>query len=147
MTIIWDCDPIPLSFNGDCMVVNIVNQEPLGYWGHASRNKWGNAYFGDYIMNADDDDVYVPDAMEKIRNCVKEQKLYIFKMTFGDTVYWRRPSIEMANIGTPCGVYPNRIPIPQWGLRYGGDFEFYDQLSKTIAVEFCDHIIYKVRNV
>lgn len=145
ITILWDSDPFLLFNNGPSTIVQIVNHEPLGFWGHASRNKWQKYYFGDFIMNADDDDIYVPDAMEKIRSCVKENKLYLFKMTFGETTFWRTQNIEIANIGTPCGVYPNRIPVPEWGLRYGGDFDFYDRFSKTIDVEFCDHVIYNIK--
>lgn len=145
ITLLWDAPPIELDVKSECRVINFYNQEPLGYWGHGSRNHWSKWYFGDYIMNADDDDVYLPDAMEHIRAKCTEKKLYIFKMIYGDTLFWRTPVIEMANIGTPCGVYPNRIALPEWGLFYGGDFQFYDQLSKTLPVEFCDNIIYRVK--
>lgn len=146
LTIIWDSEPFALDIKSDCQVVTIQNPEPLGYWGHGSRTKWQKFLFGDYIMNADDDDVYTPDAMEKVRECCVDRKLYMFKMQFEHTVVWKERAIAIANIGTPCGVYPKLWDLPDWAFEYGGDFKFYEALSKVLDVEFCDHIIYKIKD-
>ena len=52
---------------------------PEGNFGHPLLNRHMNTLDGDFIMFADDDDRYVPDAFEYIRNTVIEKKLYIFK--------------------------------------------------------------------
>ena len=123
----------------------LVNHSNLGHWGHASRNKFQNGLQGDFIINADDDDTFLPDAMEKIRKHCTEEKLYIFQMNFNGTLIPKNHKIEFANIGTPCGVIPNTQNLPDWWLRYGGDFDFYNALSKQMDYEFIDEVIYKVR--
>jgi len=145
LTIIWDSKPIDLRIDSNCQVITIQNEKPLGYWGHVSRSRWQNSLPGDYIMNADDDDVYMHNAMDIIKENCTEEKLYIFQMLVnGITTIPKYPKIEMANIGTPCGVYP-KINLPEWKTIYGGDFEFYNELSKKMDYEFIDKIIYIVK--
>ena len=62
LTIIWDCQPMSLQIDSNCKVISLHNPEPLGFWGHGSRNRWQDELPGDYFMNADDD-VYTKDAM------------------------------------------------------------------------------------
>lgn len=145
LTLIWDSAPTEVVFKGDCNVIQILNEKPLGHWGHASRTRWQNALPGDYLINGDDDDMFAEGAMEAIRNHCTEDKLYVFKMSMNDyAVLPREPQISMANIGTPCGVYKPG-GLPEWKLEYGGDFKFYEALSKVKEPVFIDHIIYKVR--
>jgi len=129
-----------------CNIVLIQNSEVKGYMGHGSRTFFQNKLFGDYLMNADDDDYYLPDAMESIRSVCKEEKLYIFKMADEKREIPFVPSLTESNIGTPCGVIPNNSNLPMWGERYGGDFDFYNNLSKQVRFEFVDKVIYKIRN-
>lgn len=143
LTFLWDCQAIPLQINSECKVINIQNPEPLGFWGHGSRNKWQSFLPGDYHMNADDDDYYMPNAMEIVREHCTEDHLYVFKMQVGDRIIPRIPVLEMSNIGTPCGVYKPHS-LQTWRHEYGGDFHFYNDLSKTRPVQFIDKIIYQV---
>ena len=129
-----------------CNINIIQNSEVKGYNGHGSRTFFQNSLFGDYIMNADDDDYYESDAMEFIRSKCTEDKLYIFKMANETKTIPNVPSLTESNIGTPCGVISNRRNLPNWGERYGGDFDFYNTLSKQMNFEFVDKIIYKIRN-
>lgn len=145
LTIIWDCKPISLQIDSNCQVITIQNEKPLGYWGHASRTRWQNSLPGDYIMNADDDDVYMHDAIRTVREYCTEDKLYVFQMLVnGTTIIPSRHTIEMANIGTPCGVYPS-VGLPEWKPIYGGDFEFYNELAKKIEPVFINKLIYIVK--
>lgn len=145
LTIIWDCQPIALQIDSKCKVILIQNDEPLGFWGHGSRTRWQNELPGDYLMNADDDDEYFPTAMETVRSHCKEEKLYVFKMMKSNIVIPFTEEIKLGNIGTPCGVYPNTKDLPDWGGFYGGDFQFYFQLSMQLPVEFVKRVIYLVR--
>lgn len=144
ITIIWDSQPVAVQVNSSCQVIQIQNEKPLGSWGHGSRTRWQDSLPGDYLMNADDDDIYTEDAMTHIREHCIEDKLYVFQMAVDLHVCPRYHKIEMANIGTPCGVYKPG-GLPSWDPVYGGDFMFYDKLSKIKEVEFIDKVIYKVR--
>lgn len=130
-----------------CTIILISNAIKLGYWGHASRNKWQNLLPGDYIMNADDDDRYTDGTFKKIRETIKEKKLYIFKHEDNGNFAWSIEGlVELGNIGTSCGVIPNTHDLPDWELVYGGDATFYIELSKRMECVWVDHVIYKVKN-
>lgn len=145
LTIIWDADPIDLKIETKAKISQIVNQTPLGYWGHGSRNYWQDKLPGDFFMNADDDDEYTPGAMDAIRKNVKEKMLYVFKFYHHGAVVPREQKVYVGNIGTSCGVYPKIDGLPKWEYEYGGDGRFYENLAKLLPVEFVDHIIYNVR--
>ena len=50
------------------------------------------------------------------------------------------------DIGTPNGIIPFYLAgKAEWGLRYGGDFDYYNALQKEVKnVVFLDEIIYTV---
>ena len=153
LTIICDCkltNVLPkieeCLQRAECNISIIQNSVPKGFFGHGSRTFFQNSLFGDYIMNADDDDYYVSNAMELIRETCTENKLYIFKMDNGTRVIPFVPSITESNIGTPCGIIPNNRNLPMWDERYGGDFGFYNNLSKQMPIQFVDKVIYKIKN-
>ena len=130
-----------------CTITHISNSKKLGYWGHASRNKWQNTLPGDVLINCDDDDRYTEGAFDKIREIVKEKKLYIFKHEDNGNFAWSIEGlVELGNIGTSCGVIPNTHDLPDWELVYGGDATFYIELAKRLPCEWVDHVIYKVKN-
>lgn len=153
LTIICDCkltDVLPKITecldHAVCNINIVQNSEVKGFYGHNSRNFFQNNLFGDYILNADDDNYYVSDAMEAIRNTCKENKLYIFKCfaygrTFPDALI-----VEEGNIDTSCGAIPNNRNLPIWTERYGGDFDFYNSLIGQLEYEFVDKIIYRMRD-
>jgi hypothetical protein len=147
LTILWDCQPRDLQINSKCQVISIHNKEPLGYWGHGSRNRWQDELPGDYLMNGDDDDVYTPDAMDKIRKVCTEHKLYIFQFNYSGVRIPDGKEIKVGNIGTSCGVYPRIKKLPIWEHRYGGDGEFYIALSKMLPYEHIKEVIYLVNRL
>lgn len=146
ITIIWDGgNPNDFMVETKATKISIVNDQPLGHWGHGSRTKWQKYLPGDYFINADDDDAFTPDAMLEIRKNCTDDKLYIFKMLVNNSIKLpAEPVIALANIGTPCGVY-KPYNLPDWVFEYGGDYRFYKELSNTRDTVFIDHVIYKVR--
>lgn len=135
-------------FNGYvCKLIIIYENDNLGYWGHGIRNKYQKQLDGDYILHADDDDIYMENSMSIIRKNIKDfNKMYLFKFyhDFSKGIsFWRVPEIKLNNIGTPCGSIPN-IPdkMGTWGYKYGGDFDFYN--SCEFDYEFVDDYIYMV---
>ena len=128
-------------------VNHILNQgEQKWKYGHPLINENINSLEGDFIMFADDDDRYVPDAFEYIRNTVTEKKLYIFKHKWGGTVNWASKHFEVGNIGKCVGVIPNTKNLPLFHEDIFGDGIFYSDISKIFEYEFIDKIIYKVRD-
>lgn len=128
-----------------CNVNIIVEEENLGYWGHGIRNKH-NYLNGDFIYHVDDDDILYEDTFDIIRkHCVDNDIIYIFKITLeNNKVVWKNKIIKEGEISTQSGVIPMNINKRGfWSLRYGGDFDYYNNLSKEYNILFIDKIIYK----
>lgn len=137
------------NFTGySCNLEVIYESENLGYYGHGVRNKYQTRLKGDYILHADDDDIYGDNSIESVKKSIREKggKMLLFKIydPHKNKYYWETPVLALNNIGTPCGAIPN---IPQkmgrWGLRYGGDFDFYNTCK--FEYEFIDQLIYLVK--
>jgi len=131
----------------NCTKLLIENAHPLGWWGHGSRNKWQKTLPGAFHLHADDDDLYLPDAFEKIRRHVRtlDARLYIFRMIRRwDGVVNLIPPMSVTHpsqirpraVSTQCGVIR---AIPQlyqdWAYLYGGDGHFYKALVETFGYE------------
>lgn len=130
-------------FNFKCRVTHHRTEKPLGYWGHGIRTAYQNSLEGDYITNADDDDMYVDGAFDYIREVIKkDNKLYVFKVKDGETTLWNFPELAISNVGTSCGVIPNTGNLPDWGFFWGGDGQFHIDCSKIMPYEFVDYIHY-----
>lgn len=139
--------------NGHKSKINIIEQSPnLGYWGHGIRNKYQGILEPKttFILNADDDDVYVQGSFKKLRElCSNPNTLYIAKfLVRSKNVIVPSQSIKISqdDIGTPCGIIPFSIANNStWEHRYGGDFNYYDNIQKHCQqIKFLDFIIYYV---
>lgn len=142
LSILWDCPPRGIAVDSPCTVISIKNAHPLGAWGHGSRTRWQAMLPGDYHLNADDDDVYTPNAMADIREHCTEDKLYIFQLLWNrNFLIPNKHEIFLGNISTQCGVY-KPYNLPDWPPVYGGDCTFYENLAKFREVKWIDKIIY-----
>lgn len=108
---------------------SIVFHAPMAKdWGHTLRNQYSKLARGDYVLHIDDDDCYIPGALDKVRKECKESagRLVVFGMCTAGGVVPREKDLRFRNIGTPNGAIPN---IPHrwgtWANRHGGDFDFY----------------------
>ena len=133
--------------------INIIEQSPnLGFYGHAVRNNYQGIlnHKTTFIMNADDDDYYVTGTFNKLRRmCHNSNTLYIakfYKKSNSVIVPSILGQIIQDDIGTPCGIIPfDMANKSTWELKYGGDFDYYNNLKKHIStIEFLDLIIYIV---
>lgn len=132
-----------LNFN--CTVNIIVEKDNLGYWGHGIRNKHNNL-LGDFVYHIDDDDILYDDTFINIRkHCNDINVIYIFKiMLKNNKVIWKKKDIEKNYISTQSGIIPTIINRDgYWELKYGGDYDFYKNLSNKYLCIFIDKIIYK----
>ena len=140
-----------LKLHFKCTVSIIVNSEKLGFNGHASISKYQNNLVGDFIIHADDDDTYTENAFDIIRkNVTDKETLYFFKMKdIHGNQYWNNQTIQngiqIGNISKQNGVIPNIKILPDWGLFYEGDGQFYIDITKTLFAnnyKFIDEVIY-----
>jgi hypothetical protein len=137
---------------GTDAAVHIYDQTPnLGYHGHGIRNAYQNRLptKTTYVMHADDDDVYTPNAFSILRQqCADPNSLYVAQMNDDKgNILPSESRIVMGKIGTPCGVVPfARAGDSVWAHQYGGDCKYYLGLEAAgVPVKFLKHVIYKVR--
>jgi hypothetical protein len=131
--------------NFKCTFNIIIEYENLGYWGHGIRNKYKDLR-GDFIYHIDDDDSIYNNTFDIIRyHCKDLNTIYIFKiMLENNTIVWKEKIIKHAQISTQSGVIPMHMNKNGFfGLFYGGDYEYYNNLSKKYNILFIDKIIYK----
>ena len=128
-----------------CKINIIIEHKNLGYWGHGIRNKY-NDLEGDFIYHIDDDDIIYDDTFYNIRKyCIQQNTIYIFKIILeNNSIIWKKHEIEKSKISTQSGVIPSYINKEgYWDLKYGGDYNFYKNLSEKFNTIFIDKIIYK----
>jgi hypothetical protein len=126
-----------------CKTNVIFNQENLGFWGHGLRNKY-NDLPGDFIMHGDDDDYYLPNALQDIRNnCLNKDTLYFFPFLKIKKKIFSNPFI-LGAIGTPSGIVPSKInKCGNWKYIRGGDYHFYKSIEKLAKnIQYIDIPIY-----
>ena len=132
-----------------CKVKQYYEPIALKYWGHGIRNKYANLLDKtDFVMHGDDDDIYLPNSIQHIKNnCKNKNTLYIYKLQNGNNITTKIPVIRIGNIGTPSGIIPFELnKKSKWGYFYGGDGAFYENLVPiTEKIVFMDYIIYKIR--
>lgn len=120
-----------------------------GFWGHPILNKYKDLE-GDFVLYADDDDQYAPDAFTKIRkHCVDPEYLYIFAIYNNQQHYciFHPSAIAGGLISKQSGVIPIQyLKYGHWGLHYAGDLEFYNSLQRHIKkIKFINELIYFIR--
>jgi uncharacterized RmlC-like cupin family protein len=139
----------PIALNTESRGHVHIRHEPvaLGFWGHGVRMAYASRLEKtDFVMHADDDDVYAPDSFDALREqCLDPNTLYIAKVynTTRKTFVPSYPQIVNTNISTQCGIIPYELNIKGiWGFWYGGDFTFYDSIQTFAPVVFLDTVIY-----
>lgn len=128
----------------------IVQRDATGDWGATPRTRGQEAATGTHILWMDDDDVYTPGAIARIRAAVAKNpaRPHLFRIRreerFND-VLWREPRVAVGNVSTQMFCVPNdRGRLGKWGVRYEGDFDFInDTLSKypVGSVIFIDDVV------
>ena len=120
-----------------CKVNIIIEPYNLGFYGHGIRNKH-NYLEGDFIMHADDDDFYLPNSFKMLRKlCNDPDMIYIFmfEAKTGRNIF--NTEFKVGSIGTPAGIIPQKYNTKgYWGLRNGGDGDFYIELSNQFSKNF-----------
>jgi hypothetical protein len=133
------------KFTANINIIDETNSEICCY-GYRILNKYINDLDGDYIMFGDDDDRFVDNIFNYIKNVCVDEKLYIFKHKWGSTINWTEKEVVLGNIGQCMCVIPNTKNFPKFTEDVFGDGLFYEEISKNFEVEFIDKIIYLVRD-
>lgn len=99
----------------------------------------GQGHHGDFLLFADDDNMYAPGFAEQVKDVVSSDTLspYFFRGYFEHTqeTLWKTPEITFANIDTMCAVLP--VPLlsrvhSKWGEHIAGDYAFFIQLIDEV---------------
>ena len=118
--------------------------DDAGDAGDTPRNSAMPRARGTHLAFLDDDDVYAPDALEKMRRFAREHpgRIGIFKMKHpAGTTHWRdgEPVLRYANVSTQTFLVPN-VPgkLGRWqegrprpgGGVYAGDYVFITETAE-----------------
>ena len=103
---------------------------------------------GDYLMFMDDDDEYVPDALQIVRDTIalNPGRPHLFCMeTVEGRILWHDREVRDGNVSTQMIVVPN-VALPPWGDRYAGDLDFIEGAVVTLGRPvWCDQVIARLR--
>lgn len=115
-------------------------------WGGTPRNIGIAKAGGRYLAFMDDDDIYLPGALDAIRRAAMENPLVplIFRMKHCDKIIWDEPVLRPGNVSSQMLAVPNiNGAVGRWTARYAGDYDF---IVHTVdlhrgAVVFCEDVI------
>lgn len=157
VTIVFDGHSILPSFDISkfkCPVRQFCEPNALGFWGHGIRNKYAHILeWRDFVMHADDDDIYYPHAFDTLRSaCTDYKRMYVAKMLTANGLVPNEPHLRYGNIGTPNGIIPFVLNTKgHWASKMGGDLLFYVKLFRISdrtgnPPVFLDTVIYSTRD-
>lgn len=110
--------------------LNIIYIEgpKTGCYGNKQRQLGMENAKGTHLMFIDDDDVYMPGALDAVRTAIelKPDRLMLFSfVNIHGLVLWTEPTARISNISTQQIVFPNCPEwLGTWGERYEGDYDF-----------------------
>jgi len=140
---------------GDEVLVAVNQDCP---WGHKARNHLMRAARGDYLLFMDDDDAYVPGALDVVRAAVEQdktagQRMHLFRMQYANGAQlWADPTVRLGNVSTQMVVVP-------WGVTrmfascrwnedlYEGDYHFIAACADRVPTAWHEEVIALVRPV
>jgi glycosyltransferase involved in cell wall biosynthesis len=111
---------------GDEILIQCNNDRD---WGHQARNHAMARCAGSHLDFIDDDDQYLPDALDQIRDWlhVDPDRVHLHAMRYQDDGRELQPEwpLRIGYISTQMIVVPNKPGLlGQWGNRYEGDYDF-----------------------
>lgn len=130
-------DEYLISVQGDCP------------WGHKARNQLIQSARGQFVMFMDDDDKYVPGALDLVRSTLVDGHVNIYQMRYkqeNDRVLFVEEEVRIANVSTQMVVAPTEIARQcPFTDHYAGDFDFIQACSQKAPVAWHHNVIAEVR--
>lgn len=132
-------------------------REDGSQFGNAQRDVGMEVASGTHLLFVDDDDVYLPGALDQVRVALElnSNSAHIFRARWGPghhahgTELWHTQSVRAGNIATPMVVLPNRPYRRSWldGNVAGAvsDFEFLGEAIADCGAVWHDEVIATVR--
>jgi len=123
---------LPQLTDHDQLLVDVNRDCP---WGHAARNRMMAAAAGDCLLFMDDDDAYVPGALDVVRDrfAADPDRLHLFRMRYPSGIeLWADQAIREGNVSTQMVAVPNGM-AGEWGSRYEGDFDFIQGCCRRLG--------------
>ncbi|MES2790051.1 MAG: glycosyltransferase family A protein [Planctomycetota bacterium] len=118
-------------------------------FGNAQRNFAMSQAQGDYFAFLDDDDRFLPNALESIRREARHQVPLIFRREYHQTFSWSRPEFIKGEVGTGMFATPVHGPWVECPLTTDEpgytDFVWIQQvvaLWPPNSLRWCEDIIY-----
>lgn len=112
-------------------------------WGATPRNEALELARCSAIVFMDDDDVYLPGALDAIRCGLEEcpGRPLIFRMLHRGRIIWGKPELFLGNVSTQMFAVPN-LPgrVGRWTKRYEGDYDF---IFETVALYPAGSVIFR----
>lgn len=116
---------------GDELLIDVNEDAP---WGHRARNRQMQRAAGDGVLFLDDDDIFLPGALDAARAALEDEPMamHLFRMRYAenDSVLWAEPRVELGNVSTQMVCAPTELAVRhRWGDRYEGDYDFIRSVS------------------
>jgi glycosyltransferase involved in cell wall biosynthesis len=119
---------LPAKVYMQCLApIRLTAFGPTHHWGNEQRQHGISLATGDFIVFADDDDIWLPMTRRIIEHDVRKPVPHFFKMRDPNGLnIWVMPELTQGNVGGPMAVFPN-IPsmIGSYSDRYEGDYDFF----------------------
>lgn len=113
--------------------IDYIEGPQTGDYGNAQRDLGIAQAQADYLSFLDDDDVFMPGAVETIKSQLDGSPI-IFRMLHPTgAVLWQRPGLSVGNVGGSMFIVPNvKSKLGKWanGKGYMSDFDFIETTLK-----------------
>lgn len=126
-------------------------------WGDPQRAVGMAVAKGDYLAFMDDDDVYLPGALDSMRRAVQEDgsDFFLFKIKYFDRLLWETHDIVAGNVSSQMVLIRNQkdrlgLWAPDWNSvdKRGGDLNFMQSSERLLypkRVNFRQEVIAQLR--
>lgn len=107
--------------------VYLETAERMWDWGGTPRNIGMTQAHGHYLSFMDDDDIYLPGALDAIRQAAMENPRVplIFRMKHRGKIIWDKSILRPGNVSSQMLAVPNiNGAVGRWTARYAGDYDF-----------------------
>jgi len=124
----------------------VIERDASGDWGATPRTRGQERASGTHLLWMDDDDAYVPGALDTIRAAIRETptrpQIFRFRREQGiNDVLPRSPNVVVGNVSTQMCCFPNDpAMLGTWGVRYEGDFDF---IASTLALYPAGAVVFR----